>query len=183
MKKIALAVSGILMVGLVSMACISSEKSSKPAAPQVEELKWYTWAEAVELQKTKPKKMLIDVYTSWCGWCKKMDKSTFIDPQVTAYLAANFYPVKLDAEQKADILFNNETFKYVDSEGGRGVHTLAYALLDGKMGYPTIVYLNEKFERILISPGYKDVPMLLKELKFTAEEVYNKTPWEEYRGK
>lgn len=145
-------------------------------------LKWYSWEEAVALQKKNPKKLFVDVFTEWCGWCKRMDRSTFSDPAVAKYLSENFYPVKLDAEQKADIEFNGETFKFVDSGNGRGVHTLAYALLDGKMGYPSMVYLNEKYERILISPGYKEVGDMLKELKFAAEEKYLDTSWEDYRN-
>jgi thioredoxin-related protein len=69
-----------------------------------------------------------------------------------------------------------------NDNGRGGVHTLAYSLLDGNMGYPAMVYLNEKFERIMISPGYKEVPDMLKELKFAAEEQYSKTTWEAYKA-
>lgn len=157
--------------------------SFRPVPPAAPALKWYTWEEAVELNKTKPKKIVVDVYTDWCGWCKRMDKSTFSDPAVMAYLAENFYPVKFNAEQKADIQFAGQTFKFMEGEGGRGgVHTLAYSMLDGHLGYPAIVYFNEKFERIMISPGYKEVPAMMKELKFAAEEQYTKTSWEEYNS-
>lgn len=150
--------------------------------PDPEPLKWYTWEEAVELNKTKPRKIVVDVFTDWCGWCKKMDKGAFADPAVTAYISANFYPVKLNAEQRGEIKFNDETFGFVANDNGRGgVHTLAYALLDGHMGYPTLVYLNEKYERIMISPGFKETPDLLKELRFAAEEMYIKTTWEKYK--
>ena len=154
--------------------------TDQPSAPKAT-LKWYTWEEAVELNKTKPKKMFVDVYTDWCGWCKRMDKSTFADSSVTAYLNANFYPVKLNAEQKADVQFNGQNFKYMDSGNGRGVHALAYSLLEGNLGYPSYVYLNEKYERIMISPGYKEPKDILKEFKFAFEEHYNKTTWEKYR--
>lgn len=146
------------------------------------EIKWYTWEEAVALNKTHPKKIFVDVYTDWCGWCKRMDKATFTDPQVVAYMSEHFYAVKLNAEQKADIQFNGETFKYVDDGHGRGVHSLAYSLLDGQMSYPTTVYINEKYERIMISKGYKEVPDLMKELRFAAEEQYNKTTWDQYKA-
>ncbi|MDO8969583.1 MAG: DUF255 domain-containing protein [Saprospiraceae bacterium] len=150
--------------------------------PPPEPLKWYTWEEAVNLNETNPKKFVVDVYTDWCGWCKKMDKGAFSDPTVTAYIAANFYPIKLNAEQRADIKFSGETFGFVANDNGRGgVHALAYALMDGKMGYPTLVYLNEKYERIMISPGFKESPDLMKELRFAAEEIYSKTSWEAYR--
>jgi thioredoxin-related protein len=51
------------------------------------------------------------------------------------------------------------------------------------MSYPTIVYLDEQYRRIMISPGYKESGDLLKELKFAKEEQYNKTSWEEYKNK
>jgi thioredoxin-related protein len=178
MKNLRFALLSIIAIGGICSAFCFVDNA--PAATNAGELKWYTWEEAVELNKTKPKKIFVDVYTDWCGWCKRMDKATFNDPSVAAYLTANFYPVKLNAEQKADIKFNGETFKYVDN-GGRGIHTLAYSLLDGKLGYPTVVYLNEKYERIMISPGYKEPADMIKELKFAAEEHYNKTTWEQYR--
>lgn len=168
----------LAITGLIGLAAF---KTAAPE-PKSEPLKWYTWEEATELSKKHPKKMVIDVYTDWCGWCKRMDKTTFVDPAVTKYIADNFYPVKLNAEQKADIVFNGETFKFVDSGNGKGVHTLAYALLDGKMGYPSLVYLNEKYERIMISPGYKEVPDMMLELKFAAEEKYKDTSWEDFKG-
>lgn len=151
-------------------------------SPEPEAIKWYTWEEAVALNKAKPKKIMVDVYTSWCGWCKKMDKGAFTDPSIAAYITENFYPVKLNAEQREEIKFNEETFGFVGGENGRGgVHALAYALLDGHMGYPSLVYLNEKYERIMISPGFKETPDLMKELKFAAEEIYSKTTWEKYK--
>ena len=178
MKKFALAALSLLLLATGLVAFTFEKNVTDPPA---DILKWYTWEEAEALNKTAPKKIFVDVYTDWCGWCKVMDKKTFTDSTVAAYLAANFYPVKLNAEQKADIQFNGQTFKYADSGNGRGVHTLAYSLLDGNLQYPNFVYLNEKYERIMISPGYKEPKDIIKELKFASEEQYNKTTWEKYR--
>ena len=175
MKKFAFATTTLLLLG-AGLVAFTIQKPANTSCTAT--LKWYTWEEAAELNKTAPKKILVDVYTDWCGWCKRMDQSTFADSTVAAYVAANFYPVKLNAEQKADIQFNGYTFKYV-ADGK--VHELAYSLLDGKMQYPNFVYLNEKYERIMISPGYKEPKDILKELKFAAEEQYTKTTWEKYR--
>lgn len=167
--------------GMIGLA--ANFNKIKPAPESVAgEGKWYTWEQAVELNKTKPKKMLVDVYTDWCGWCKRMDKTTFSDPEVVKYLADNFYPVKLNAEQREAIIFGKDTFNYVETGKGRGVNTLAYALLDGKMGYPTIVYLDEQYRRIMISPGYKEISDLMTEMKFAKEEVYNQKSWDEYKA-
>lgn len=170
-----------LTVFVISLFISYSFTSVETAEYNPAPLKWYTWEEAVAANKVKQKKIMIDIYTGWCGYCKKMDKTTFVDPKVTAYLNENFYPVKLDAEMKEDINWNGHKFEFRPDAGRRGVHTLAYSLLEGRMSYPSIVYLNEKMDRILISPGYKKAPDMLKELKFTAENKYKEMKWEDYR--
>jgi len=108
-----------------------------------------------------------------------MDKSTFKDPAVVKYLNDNFYPVKFNAERRDAIVFNDRTFEFMQS-GRRGVHQLAYALLDGRLGYPAFVTLDETFARIMISPGYKKAPDLLTELAFAKEEGYKNMTFDEY---
>ena len=130
----------------------------------------------------QPKKIFIDVYTDWCGWCKRMDATTFQDPKVAAYLNENFYPVKFNAEQKGDIEYKGYTLKFREA-GRRGVHELAYSLLDGRLGYPAFVYLDENQDRITISPGYKAADAMLKELKYIGGEHYKSTSFEEFTGR
>ena len=151
------------------------------ASAQEADIKWYTWEEAVELSKTSPKKVFIDLYTSWCGWCKRMDATTFKEDDIVDYLNDNFYPVKFNAEQKESIDFNGKEFKFI-AQGRRGVHQLAYALLDGRLGYPAFVLLDESFARIMISPGYKKGYQLIKELTFAKEEKYLEMSFEDFTG-
>ncbi len=142
-------------------------------------IEWHTWEKAIELNKENPKKIFVDVYTDWCHWCKVMDKNTFTDSNVIEYMNENFYAVKFNAEQEEEVNFNNHTFKFI-AQGRRGVHELAYSLLDGRLSYPSVVYLNEKLERITVSPGYKKPEQIMKELKFVGEEHYTNKSWEEY---
>ena len=169
----------IALLSIVAIVSFSFTSSSEKEAAAVN---WLTWEEAAKLNETNPKKIFVDVYTDWCGWCKVMDKKTFTDPKVAAYLDEHFYAVKLDAESKDAITFNGQEFKFQEVEGSRrgGIHMLAYSLLEGKMSYPTVVTLNEKFERIAISPGYKEGPMMYNELKFAAEEHYKTTSFQAY---
>ena len=178
-------VPAILFACLLPIAyCLLSSFVLHPSsfvypASSVEKVQWHTWEEAVELNKTTPKKIIVDVYTGWCGWCKVMDKETFTNDTVANYLNKYFYCVKLDAEGKAPINFNGHKFEYV-AQGKSGVHTLAYSLVDGQMSFPTIVFLNEKFERIMISPGYKNPKQIMPELTFTGESIYTKKSWDDY---
>ncbi|RMG76661.1 MAG: DUF255 domain-containing protein [Bacteroidetes bacterium] len=180
MKKFLVFGSAIVLLTLVyAFRPAQAQTSDQTTETKVN---WMSFEEAVKASEKHPKKIMIDLYTDWCGWCKRMDKTTFEDPKVVKYLNDNFYAVKFNAEQKEEINFSGHTFKWV--AGGRnGIHTLAYSLVEGRLSYPTVVYLNEKFERILISPGYKQTPDMLKELKYTAEEIYQKMGWEEYLQK
>lgn len=169
----------LLAVLVIGSAFTTTGNIDPPTAAKVN---WLSWEEAIEANKKSPKKIFIDVYTDWCGWCKKMDKSTFVDPAIVKELNENFYAVKFDAEQKESITFDGNEFKFIN-QGRRGVHQLAYSLLDGQMGYPAFVFLDESFSRIMISPGYKEPKQLTKELEFTKTEAYKKISWEEYSRK
>lgn len=117
-------------------------------------INWKTIAEVEQLMKTKPKKVLVDAYTSWCGWCKRMDKNTFQHPEIARYVNENFYAIKFDAETKETISFKGKDFKFV--KGGRKGHNeLAKFLLKGRLSYPTISFLNENLDLINAFPGYK----------------------------
>ena len=162
-----------VLFSLIILTAVSSFYAfrTQPEPVEGDGVKWYTWEEAVKANEKEPRKFMVDVYTNWCHWCKVMDKKTFNKQEIADYLNEHFYPVKLNAEQKEDIVFNNNTFKY-HKQGRRGVHTLAYSLLDGKMSYPSIVFLNEKFERAMISPGFKKPEEFIVELEFVKGEHY-----------
>lgn len=142
-------------------------------------VKWYSFEEAVKLSEKEPKKIFIDVYTDWCGWCKRMDKTTFGQADIASYLNENFYPVKFNAEQKETITFKGHELKY-KAAGRRGVHELAYSLLDGRLGYPAIVYLDEDQNRISISPGYKAPDAMKQELEYISGEHYKTSTFQDY---
>ena len=130
---------------------------------------WLSWEEAVAANVRDPRPLIVDVYTDWCGWCKRMDATTFRDPAVVKYVSDRFHPVKLNAEQTADISYDGHTFKYQRS-GARGVHELAASLLDNRLSYPSIVYLNPQMERVMIAPGFKDADAIMRDLKYATGE-------------
>ncbi len=144
-------------------------------------VKWYTWEEAVAANEKEKRKVFVDIYTDWCGWCKRMDRTTFNDPRVAEYLNKYFYPVKLNAEQKGDIKFGGYIFKYKELQR-RGYHELAAALLDNKLSYPTTVFLTEDLKVDQRLPGYLDASKMLAVLTYLAEEKEksNPMPWKQY---
>jgi thioredoxin-related protein len=108
-----------------------------------------------------------------------MDKATFQNPEVAAYMNEHYYNVKFDAEQKESIEMLGNTFEFVP-QGKRGYHELAAALLNGKMSYPTVIFMNDKFEMLSPVPGYQEAPEFLKVASFFGNDSYKTVPWEEY---
>lgn len=167
---------GLCFIFLGSTAFIFESSSQEKAESAVN---WMTFEEAVEKSKVEKRKIFIDVYTDWCGWCKVMDKNTFSQEDIAKYLNENYYNVKLDAEQKEDIEFRGQTFKFVAS-GRRGYHQLAAALLNNKLSYPTVVFLDEDFNMIQPLPGYQKPEQFEPIIKFIGGDHYKTTKWEEY---
>lgn len=175
MKRLFFVFSAIVVLtGMLAM------NVAETPAPAETEVNWMTFEEAVEKSKTEKRKIFIDVYTDWCGWCKVMDKKTFSDAKVARILNENFYPVKFNAEQTADVVFNGTTFKNV-GQGGRGTHQLASALLSNKLSYPTVVFLDEQFRIIQPLPGYREAPEFHKIAQFIGEDHYKTVKWEEWQ--
>ena len=148
-----------------------------------QEVKWLSWEKAIKLAETdtNPKKIFVDVYTDWCGWCKKMDKETFQNKEVATYMSEKFYMVKMDGEGKEPIEYQGKTYKFIDS-GRRGYHELAAALLQGKMSYPTVIFLDEKQKRLLQVPGYKRAMSFLKTAKFFGDNIYKEKDLKTYNS-
>ncbi len=155
---------------------------NNPAVSNTIPVKWLTFEEAIKKSKAEKRPVFIDVYTDWCGWCKVMDKNTFNDPQVAKLLNEKFYAVKFDAEQKEDVVFDGNTFKFVAS-GRNGYHQLAAALLNNQLSYPTVVFLNEDFKMIQPLAGYRQAPEFHKIAQFIGEGHYKTVKWEEWQAK
>jgi len=132
------------------------------AKGQTDEVK-IDWIKVEELEgklKEEPRKVLIDLYTNWCGWCKRMDKTTFGHPEIVKYVNENYYAVKFNAETKDTVNFMGYPFEFIP-QGRKGFNKLAYMFVNGdnpkgRMSYPTIAFLNEEGQRMTAVPGYKD---------------------------
>ena len=93
-----------------------------------------------------------------------MDKKTFTDPKVIQYMNDNFYAVKFNAEQKEAITYKGKKYECIPT-GRRGVHRLAYELMDRSASYPSFVLLDENLNSLGIIKGYLTPDPFLKKLK------------------
>jgi len=144
-------------------------------------IKWYSFEDAYQLNKKKPKKIFIDVYTDWCGWCRKMDAETFTNPVIIKYMKKNFYCVKLNAERKDTVVIDGVTFVNKNPAGKRSSHQLAIELLKGNMYYPSYVFLNEKSQWLTVVPGFQPPKSFEPIIHYFGDDAYkNNIPWEEF---
>lgn len=177
-QKTLVYVFSLLFSGLF-VSCQGQPADRKEIVNDPQGVQWMSFEEAVNLSEKEPKKLFIDVYTHWCGWCKKMDKTTFTEPDVVKLLNEKFYPVKLDAETRDTIRFRDKVFKYVAEYKA---NELAISLLNGKMGYPSYVLLDESFS--MLTPAiqsYLTKEDLMPVLKYYGENIFKEKSWEEYR--
>lgn len=148
-----------------------------------QEVNWLSWNEATELAASdkNPKKVFIDVYTDWCGWCKKMDKDTFQNPEVAAYMAENYYMVKFDGEGKEPIEYKGKTYKFIPS-GRKGYHEFAAALMQGRLSYPTTIFLDEELNMLSPIPGYQKPEPFMEIARYFGDNIYKEKDWKAYAG-
>jgi|GEM_PF-330709 len=143
---------------------------------------WLTFSEAVALQKKIPKPIMVDVYTSWCGPCRMMSANTFGNPVIAKYLNEHFYPVKFNAETRDSIVFSGFVFKNNNPpETKRPVNDFAVSILDGKLSYPSIVFLDEDIKRIQIIVGYYQADKFEPLLKYFGSAKYKDTKYEDFQ--
>lgn len=144
-----------------------------------QEIEWLTWEEVSEKMHEEPRKIVVDVYTEWCGWCKKMDSSTFKDPKVVDYINKNYYAIKFDAEYKKTIYLNSKEYNFIKS-GRNGYHELASKILRGKLSYPSLVFLDYNMKVIQPIPGYRDAKTFHMILNYFNGDHHKAVLWKTY---
>jgi thioredoxin-related protein len=131
-----------------------------------ESIQWMKFEEAIAANAKNPKMILVDVYTDWCGWCKKMDKDTFTDPRVIAHFQKNFYAVKLNAEDtNRKFPFMGKTFSEAEMAASMRVNS-----------YPNFVVIEPGLQNIAQLPGYREPEAFLTGLAELIEKAFKKTP-------
>ena len=178
----------VLACCIIGPGAFADNKNKKKEAGQTnaaaapvddKDIHWMSLDDVQVAMKKEPRKVWIDVYTDWCGWCKRMDKTTFSNPNVIRYMNEHFYAVKMDAEQKSDIRIMGKMYNANPAEAA---HPFAKELLHGSLSYPTSVVMEENFQTPQPIPGYQDVKTIEMIMKFFGEGFYKKTPWAEFQA-
>ncbi len=148
----------------------------QPAEAQENKINWMSIEEAEARVKEEPKKIFVDIYTDWCSWCKRMESETFGHPVIAEYLNEHFYPVKLNAEQKEPIVFRGVEYVNENPGGRRSAHNFAAAILQGRMGYPSVAFFDKELNLVYALSGFRPPKSMKPVLVFFHEEIYKEDP-------
>jgi thioredoxin-related protein len=136
------------------------------AAQAQDKITWLKFEDAIAANAKSPKMLLVDVYTDWCGWCKKMDNETFTDPKVVEYINTKFYAVKLNAED------TKRTFEFM----GKTYNEAQMAAAMRVNSYPNFVIIEPKLQNIAQLPGYRQPVEFVAALNDLIEKAFRVKP-------
>ncbi len=142
-----------------------------------QEIQWVSLEDAIALQKKTPKKIMMDVYTVWCGPCKMLDKRTFHNPDVVAYVNENYYAVKFNGEGATTVnykgkAYGNPGYSPAKQNTRNTPHELARYLQIS--AYPTIVFFDEDANVIAPIRGYQQPTQLELYLKLFKKDDHKR---------
>ncbi|RSK41941.1 thioredoxin family protein [Mangrovimonas spongiae] len=147
-----------------------------------QEINWVSLEEAVELQKKNPKKIILDAYTKWCGPCKMLDRNTFSNKDVAAYINKHYYAVKFNAEGNEEINFKGNTFtnpNYDPAKANKRNSPHQLSRYFSIRSYPTLVFLDEKADLLAPIIGYKKPQQLELYLKLFKDDKHTEMDTQE----
>ena len=139
---------------LASSVLVSSR--TRAAAGQKEI--WRGWDQGLREASASRRPVLVDVYTDWCGWCKRMDRDVYVRSDVREYLSHRFVAIKLNAESAASASYQGKTFT-----------SRSLAARFRVDGYPTTIFLRPGGEHMANVPGYLDADRLLLLLHYIGD--------------
>jgi thioredoxin-related protein len=150
---------------------VSLPLGPRAAAAAAAELNWLSWNQAMAEAASTGRPLLIDVYTDWCGWCKRMDKDVYARDDVREYLKRKFIPVKLNAESAEEVRVGEQTMT---------ARALAQQLRVS--GYPTTIFLKPNGrDQIARVPGYIPAERFGLMMRYIGEDHIGRgVSWQEF---
>lgn len=144
---------------LILLGCLMVPGGATAAAESA--INWLTFEEAQKLESgNSDKKFFLYFYTKWCGYCRKLEQSTFMDKSVADYVNSNFIPVRVNSEKLPKVAAKHKV-----------------------SGVPDIRFVNSNGEDIARWPGYIESQQLLPLLKYIHTDSYLRMGYSDFLSK
>lgn len=168
-----------LALFVLALIALASPALAQQQGPASAGLQWSTLEQAAKSAKAAKKGVFVMVYADWCGYCHKMDATTFRDPNVIARINASFIPAKLNGESGNSLTL-----------GKRTLTENQWAMEQGVQGFPALVVMDSKSRVVVQYPGFLSAPQARQFLSDLAEffrkggidKLGNFLDWAEAKG-
>lgn len=166
-RTLLIAVVAVALVGLGALAYTQLGSADKGGT-----VSWVSFDEGMSKARAEKKKVVLDVYTDWCSWCKKMDAEVYADPVVAKLLREKFVVIKLNAEASSSLSYDSTSYTNAEFSQALGV-----------TGYPATVFFAEDARPITLLPGYVDAERFATILRYIGEDHYRTVSFDDYLAK
>ena len=159
----------LLLVSLISFSCSSDSDAAGNQSSEQDHDFWVSLEEAQTKALDEGKYIVLDVYTEWCGFCRRMNRETYADKRVQEVLDKYFYPVRIDAESPRIVAFKGESYSMIDLAQAFGVRS-----------FPTTIFLSPDGDPVALQPGFIEADRFHKMLSFVGSESYQTQTFQQY---
>lgn len=168
----------LLVLALALMASAGEKAGSKDKAKQgtfvdTNAIIWHRYDEGLKLAKETDRPIMINFTTSWCGYCKKMNRTTFKDAEIIKSLNGDFVSIKVNCESNLEL--DVDGYKITERNLARAEY--------GIRGYPTYWFLKPEATRIAPLSGYQESNRLKDILFYIKNDLSDKMKYDEYLEK
>lgn len=134
-------------------------------------VKLYSVEEVEKLQKKKPKKVLVNIGADFCNTCIIMNKTTFMDSALAAYINKNYYLINFNASRSDTVVYKSEKY-YPVMVNNFPIHSLALKFCNNRFSLPTLCILDENLNTIDALNFYQSPERMKPILTFIATDSY-----------
>lgn len=156
----------LIVLTLASTAwVVGATETRKTPSPDQNGIVWYSYQDGWEKAKSEKKHMFVDFTATWCGWCKRLEATTFAKPEVAQMLNRDFVPVKV--WEKSEDTVDIDGYKISERDLARREFRVT--------GYPSLWFVSPRGARIGPAGGYVDANTMMKYLDIVKYYRYDST--------
>jgi len=145
------------------------KKAEKKDTTSYTQINWLKYDKGLELAKKEGKKLFVEFTAKWCGWCKKMHATTFLDPEVVNLMGQNYVAVSVDGDSRDSLNIDG----WITTER-------ALARQYKVSSYPTYWFLTPEAEPIAPVKGYRTNTDLSNILDYLKDDTYKTISFKDF---